>query len=132
LASAQAKLADLGVGVVGVGPRAHFQATRLIEEGYPYPLLLDPDYNLAPAIGVGRQSLVRYIFNLRAWLRWVWAFFTHRRQGRVVGHYSNLPGTVLTTKDGEVVWSHRGTGLGDHPPLATILQEAEKLSVAGR
>jgi hypothetical protein len=132
LASAQAKLADLGVGVVGVGPRAHFQATRLIEEGYPYPLLLDPDYNLAPAIGVGRQSLVRYIFNLRAWLRWVWAFFTHRRQGRVVGHYSNLPGTVLTTKDGEVVWSHRGTELGDHPPLATIMQEAEKLSVAGR
>ena len=83
---------DLGVGVIGLGPQDHFQATKLLEDGYPYPLLLDPDYHLAPTLGVGRQSLVRYIFNIRAWLRWVRAFVTNRKQGKFTGHHSNLPG----------------------------------------
>ena len=93
-----------------------------------YPLLLDPAYNLGTAIGVGRQSLARYLFNLRAWARWLWAFVTHRRQGRITGHCSNLPGTAVVDAAGEVHWVHRGTGLGDHPPVKRILREIDRLT----
>ena len=123
LASARTELGRRGATVIGVGPRAPDQAARLAANGYPYPLLLDPDYNLGTAIGVGRQSLARYLFNLRAWLRWLSAFVTNRRQGGITGHYSNLPGTAVVDAAGEVHWVHRGTGLGDHPPITRILNE---------
>lgn len=113
--------------MIGVGPQAHFQAAQLIESGYPYPLLLDPDYNLASAIGVGRQSLLRYLINLKAWLRWLWALITNRRQGRILGHYSNLPGTAVVDANGDVAWVYQGRSLGDHPRLRRVISEAEKL-----
>ncbi len=96
-------------------------------KGYPYPLLLDPEYNLGAAIAVGRQSLPRYLFDLRAWARWLWAFLTNRRQGKITGHYSNLPGTAVVDASGEVHWVHRGTGLGDHPPVGRVLQELARV-----
>ena len=128
LASARTELDRLGATVVGVGPKAPDQAARLAENGYPYPLLLDPDYRLGTAIGVGRQSLARYIFNLPAWLRWLWAFATNRRQGRITGHYSNLPGTAVVDSTGEVHWIHRGTGIADHPPVRRIVKELARIS----
>ena len=112
-----------GATVIGVGPESPQQAARLIANGYPFPLLLDPDYNLGSAIGVGRQSLARYLFNLRAWARWLWAFVTNRRQGKITGHYSNLPGTAVVDGSGDVQWVHRGTGLGDYPRIHRILRE---------
>lgn len=128
LASARTEIEELGATVIGVGPKSPSQAARLIGSGYPYPLLLDPDYNLGNAIGVGRQSLARYLFNLRAWSRWLWAFLTNRRQGKITGHYSNLPGTAIVDADGEVHWVHRGTGLGDHPPVHRILRHLRSIT----
>ncbi|NNC91244.1 MAG: hypothetical protein HKN80_02005 [Acidimicrobiia bacterium] len=121
MASVQTEIEDLGATVIGVGPKGPNQAHHLITDGYPYRLLLDPDYNLGTAL-VGRQSLAHYLFNLRAWGRWLWAFVTNRRQGKITGHYSNLPGTAIVDATGEVRWVHRGTGLGDHPPVKRILR----------
>jgi hypothetical protein len=129
LASARTEIEDLGATVVGVGPKAPRQAAKLLADGYPYPLLLDPDYKLGTAIGVGRQSLAGYLFNLRAWGRWLWAFVTNRRQGQITGHYSNLPGTAIVDASGEVHWVHRGTGLGDHPPVKRILKQLDSLAL---
>ncbi|MBT8165221.1 MAG: redoxin domain-containing protein [Acidimicrobiia bacterium] len=128
MASAKPEIEALGATVVGVGPKAPFQAAKLANNGYPYPLLLDPDYLLGTAIGVGRQSLAGYLFNLRAWGRWLWAFLTNRRQGKITGHYSNLPGTAIVDAQGQVHWVHRGTGLGDYPPINRILRELEAIS----
>ena len=113
--------------MIGVGPKAPDQAARLLADGYPFPLLLDPDYHLGTAVGVGRQSLARYLFNLRAWARWLWAFVTNRRQGRITGHYSNLPGTAVVDASGEVHWVHRGTGLGDYPKVRHIVRELARV-----
>ena len=128
MASARTEIEALGATVIGVGPKAPHQAAKLLADGYPYPLFLDPDYNLGTAIGVGRQSLARYIFNLRAWVRWLWAFLTNRRQGKITGHYSNLPGTAIVDAAGEVHWVHRGTGLGDHPPVKRILHQLDLIA----
>jgi len=68
---------------------------------------------------VGRQSLLRYVLNLRAWLRWLWAFVTNRRQGKITGHHSNLPGVAIVLSDGSVPYLYRGTGIG--APVAEIL-----------
>ena len=128
MASARTEIEALSATVIGVGPKAPHQAAKLSADGYPYSLLLDPDYNLGTALGVGRQSLAGYLLNLRAWGRWLWAFLTNRRQGKITGHYSNLPGTAIVDATGEVHWVHRGTGLGDHPPVERILHQLELIA----
>ncbi len=128
MASAQTDIEGIGASVIGVGPRSPGQAAHLLANGYPYPLLLDPDHELGTAIGVGCQSLARFLLNLPAWARWLWAFLTNRRQGRITGHYSDLPGTAVVDAAGEVRWVHRGTGLGDHPPISRILRQLERVA----
>mgnify|MGYP001811826897 CR=1 FL=1 len=131
MAFARTEIEGLGATVIGVGPKAPQQAAKLVASGYPYSLLLDPDYNLGTAIGVGRQSLAGYLFNLRAWARWLWSFLTNRRQGKITGHYSNLPGTAIVDTSGDVHWVHRGTGLGDHPPVERILRHLRSIASEG-
>ncbi len=87
----------------------------------PYRLLLDPDDRLTPALDLHRQSLLGFLFNLRAWLRWVRAFLRHRRQYRITGHYSAVPTVAVVTPDGGVPWIRRGRGIGDYPPLDDAL-----------
>ena len=77
------------------------------------------------------DELARYLFNLRAWGRWLWAFLTNRRQGKITGHYSNLPGTAIVDGSGEAQWVHRGTGLGDHPPVERILRHLRSIASEG-
>ena len=42
---------EAGGTVLGVGPREAHQAQKLLDEGMPYPLLLDPDNLVRTAIG---------------------------------------------------------------------------------
>ncbi len=121
VASVHQQISDLGASVIAVGPSAPYQAAHL-EKSLPYPLLLDPERRLFGKVGIGTQSLAVYVFNVRAWLRWLWAFATNRRQGKITGHYSNLPGVAIVLPDGTVSYAYRGRGLGDYPPISEILE----------
>lgn len=118
----------LGAGVLGVGPRAAYQARLLRDRGrVPFPLLLDPDYTLASAIGLQRQSLVRWLFDLRAWSRWVRSF-VRRGQGLVTGGWWEVPAIVVTDASGEVQWSHLGRSIGDYPPLEETIAALRRVA----
>lgn len=77
-------------------------------------------------LGIGTQSRIRYLLNLLAWWRWLRAFVLNRNQGRLTGHFSTLPGIAVVTAEGEVTYSHRGSGLGDYPPLKEVLCALDK------
>ncbi len=107
--------------MVAAGRAAPYQARRLGDRGVPYDLFLDPGRALAGRFGLRTRSLPGYLFDLRAWLRWIAAFLRHRRQYRITGHYSDVPAVAITTGDGTVAWLHRGRALGDYPPIGSLL-----------
>ncbi len=107
--------------MLGVGPTAAYQAKRLTSGRIPYRLLLDPERRLSRALDLQRQSLAGYVFNLRAWLRWLRAFAGNRRQFKITGHYSDVPAVAVVTPDLSVTYLHRGTSIGDYPPLDDAL-----------
>lgn len=110
--------------MIGIGTAAPFQARRLMDGSIPFELLLDPQRRLYEALGLRTQSLGRFVFNLRAWLRWVRSFLV-RGQGRITGHYSVLPGVAIVDATGDVAYLYRGSGLGDYPDLDEVLDRLQ-------
>jgi len=123
LAAAYPQIVDDGGDVIGVAPAAAYQATHLMETSVPFELLLDKHHNLARRIELGTQSLWRFMFNIRAWWKYINAFLRHHRQGRVTQKYTVLPAIMVVVPSGDVTYLYRGSSIADYPPLAKVLQE---------
>jgi hypothetical protein len=111
--------------VVGVAPAAANQAQTLLDRGHPFDLFLDPGHAIADAVDLGRQSRTSFLLNLKAWLRWLKGFIRTRRQWRLTGHYSNVPGVVIVDAEGVVRWIHRGRSIGDYPKMSEVLSAVD-------
>ncbi len=117
MAAVHDEVQDLGAQVIGVGPASSHQAKRLMDTTVQYQLLLDPNGHVAAALGQRRQPLLLYVFNLRAWLRWIRSFVRTRRQFRITGHYSEVPAVAVVAPGGDLRWVHRGRSIGDYPDV---------------
>jgi len=111
-----------GGGALGIGPRAAYQAAGLQRRGIPFPLLLDPAHHVGRAVGLRRQSLLRFVFDLRAWGRWLRAFL-RKGQGMVTGGWWEVPAVLVLDADARVVWAHRGRSIGDYPSIDESMQQ---------
>jgi hypothetical protein len=119
LRDAHAEIVSLGAGALAVATGADFQARQLMTEGLPFPALLDPDKNLYRALEIKHIR----------WDQWfrpsTWSLYfrsiRRARQGRPTGDILQAPGIVILDADGTIRYLHRGTTLGDYPPLSEVL-----------
>lgn len=118
-----------GVTVVAVGRRAPWQAARLREKGMPFELLCDPEGRLFEALGLRPRAGV--LLRPRGWARWVAANLRGHRQGMVTGNVVQPPGDAVLDAEGRLRFLHRGRALGDHAPVARLVEEAVRLAHAG-
>jgi len=114
------EFARLGAGRIGIGPHAAYQARGLLERGIDFPLLLDPEHLVGAAIGMRRQSLLRFLFDVRGWWRWLRALGS-ARQGIITGGWWELPAVIVIDRDCEVLWAHRGRFIGDYPTMDQVM-----------
>jgi len=115
-----------GGAVLGIGPAAAYQAALLRKQGLRFPLLLDPRHRMAGAIGLGRQSLLQFIFGLRGWWRWLGSWFRGGRQGAVTAGCSELPAVLVLDSGARTVWVHRGRFIGDYPAIDETLDQLNR------
>jgi len=111
-----------GGGALGIGPAAPYQAVLLERSQISFPLLLDPERRVATALGLGRQSLLRFVFDVRGWWRWLRAMLGGARQGAITAGWQELPAVAVLDAGGSLRWLHRGRFVGDYPPLSTVLR----------
>ncbi|GMQ94851.1 MAG: hypothetical protein BMS9Abin12_2361 [Acidimicrobiia bacterium] len=123
LAAVHESIEANGGSVIGVAPAAAYQAEGLMSSSIPFNLYIDTEQAVGKRVGIGKQSLREFFFNLPAWWRYIKALVKTRRQGRITGHYSNLPGITVVDGTGDVTYVYRGTGFGDYPPLETVQAE---------
>jgi hypothetical protein len=109
-----------GTRVIAVGTAAPFQARRLMEQGIPFPCLLDPDRQLYRALGLGRVGWST-VFRRDTYLNYWRAWRRGARQGAVTGDTRQLPGVAVFDAEGRLRWLHRGATVGDYPPVAAVL-----------
>jgi hypothetical protein len=123
LATVHESIESRGGAVIGIAPAAPYQADHLMDSSIPYDLFLDPEQRVSERVGVPKQSMARYLFNISAWWRYAKALLSGNWQRRITGHYSNLPGIVVVNSSCEVTFAHRGSGLGDYPSLESVIAE---------
>jgi peroxiredoxin len=119
LREAEPEINALGARVIGVATGADYQAQKLMEDGIPFPLLVDPDRNLYRALGLGHIRWYRFL-QPSTWRRYVVAA-RGARQGRLTGDLRQAPGVAIVDSGGRLRYLHRGTTLGDYPPLPEVL-----------
>jgi peroxiredoxin len=122
------EVASAGGAALGVSVGAGFQAAWLAEHyAIPFPLLVDPERKVNGALELPRRLSV--VLNPRGWWTYARAIAHGNRQGRVVDPFQ-IPGLALLDAGAEPAWVHRGTALGDYPPLDEVI--ARLADLAGR
>jgi AhpC/TSA antioxidant enzyme len=110
-----------------VATGADWQARRLLDDGYPFPCLVDPEARLYDAIGTGRLTW-RSLFDPRNWRNYLRARRAGHRhgisQGEVTGDWRRLPGVVVVDRGGIVRLVHRAAALGDYPRVEALVEIA--------
>lgn len=122
----RAQLEHMGVGLIGVGGAAGYQARHLMTHGVGFPLLLDPEHRLYEALNIRR---IRW-WKLLSVLTW-WKYLRaarRARQGRITDHPLQAPGLVILDRDGAVGFLHRGETLGDYPPIPRLVEAARQVA----
>jgi hypothetical protein len=117
----------LGARVIAVGTGSATQARRLMENGMPFPCLVDPPQRLYRLLGLRRVGLATlldpttYLNYWRAWRRGA-------RQGQVTGDPRQLPGVAVLDADGRLRWRYTSRTIGDYPSLTDVIAELRRLS----
>ncbi|MGH7333978.1 MAG: AhpC/TSA family protein [Candidatus Rokuibacteriota bacterium] len=121
----------LGAGAAAVGTGADFQARLLMEEGSPFPCLVDPEATLYRVLGIGQVSL-RMGFNLSTYANYWRAWRRGARQGRITGDPRRLSGVAILDAEGRLRWRYLATTIGDYPRISRVLDELRRLAGAVR
>jgi hypothetical protein len=120
LREAYPQLEALGAQALAVATGAHYQAQRLMDSGTPFPCLVDPERRLYRALGIERIGWGRFA-QPDTWRRYLRSV-GKARPGRITGDPRQAPGVVVLAPDRRVLYLHRGTTLGDYPPMAELIE----------
>lgn len=121
------KFEALGTQIVAVSVKAPYQAQHLLDNGMPFPLLIDPEDSVRKAIGIERMAATRLltVSGARAYAKALgrWRDWTLKPS-----EATQRPGAILLDADQQVVWKHVGNRLGDYPTIDQLLEQAQALS----
>jgi len=114
-----------GGRVVAVGGSADFQARWLRDaKGVTMPLLLDPEQSVRATAGVGNLT-ARQLAAVGGASNYVRSLLHGFRPQIPTGDAKRAPGVVVFDRGFDAVWVHRGTMLGDYPPVDALIERAE-------
>lgn len=126
LREAQDQLAEHDAQVIGVGPTADYQAQSLLDEGMPFPLLLDPDNALRHAVGAADRFTWRQLMNPGA----VRAYWQAKRQAKnsdpIWSQTTERPVVLVLDQHLNITWTHIGEKLGDYPSIDQVLAALDR------
>lgn len=121
LAEREERLDAAGVTVIGVATREDYQAQRLLDDGFPFPLLLDPEDSLRTAMGVSERFSPWRLLHPRGAFDYVRSARQARRFDPVWAEATQRPGMVLLDGEMRITWSHFGARIGDYPAVDEIM-----------
>ena len=110
--------------VIAVGGSADFQARWLRDtKGVTMPLLLDAEQSVRATAGVGDLT-ARQLAAVGGASNYVRSLLHGFRPQMPTADAKRAPGIVVFDRDFRVDWVHRGTMLGDYPPVDALIEHA--------
>ena len=121
------QILERGADAVAIGSKPAVIAQNHLDAGFPFALLMDPDYTARTSLGVERFSLTKLFkpSGLKAYAESLGSWRTFRLE---LDDASNRPGAFILDAEQNVVWSHIGDTLGDYPDTDEVLAQLAKLT----
>lgn len=121
-------LAEHGILVAAVGGSADYQARWLRDErGVTMPLYLDVDHRFRRAVSA-EEPLGHRLLDPRGALAYARSLTRGFRPQTITRDAVRSPGVVIFDRGLDVRWQHRGTRIGDYPPLEAVERVALRLA----
>lgn len=123
---------DLGnhANLIGVAPKADYQAAQLEARDFGPQLLLDPRDQLRDLLGATELMSWRDVANPKA----IGVYWRARRQAaHSDADWARLrarPGFIVTDAELNISWSFVGQKLGDYPTVSDVLEAVESAKAA--
>jgi hypothetical protein len=124
---AELKQIGVSVHVVGSGTPAQARAFQEHIHAEDVPVVVDPPRASFRAAGM-KRSVFRTM-HPKSWLRGIKAMTAHPQQ-RTAGDPWQLGGAMIVRPSGDVRYHFVSDSAGDHPAVATLLDEARKAVAA--
>lgn len=123
------ELRALGVDpwVIGSGTPAQARDFQRHLQAESLPVLVDQA--LASYAAAGWKRSMAATMHPKSWLHGMKSMIAHP-QRKTAGDPWQLGGAIIVRPDGEVTFRFRSETGGDHPAIATLLDEARKAAVA--
>ncbi len=123
----EALIEEIGAQVVGVGEREDFQAKKLLEDGMPFDLLLDPTGQVRDVLGSSKRLPAWRLMDPRGLVSYAKSI---RSAGRffdvTMSQATQHPGVAVLDAQLNVTWNHVGERLGHYPDVDTVLTELRR------
>ncbi len=121
------ELARQGVGAIGIGGSADYQATWLrAEKDVGLPLLLDPEHRFRGHVGASKPLGWRMV-DPRGVAAYTRSLVNGFRPQHITRDTVRSPGVVVIDQTGVVRWRHVGNRIGHYPPLDEVLAAVSRL-----
>lgn len=119
------ELRRIGVEPYVIGSGTPEQARHFQQHVDAMELPIFSDEKLASYQAAGLKRSMAATLSPRTWWKGARSMASHR-QGKTAGDPWQLGGAMIVRPDGEVTWRFASEVSGDHPAIATLLDEARK------
>lgn len=125
---AKDRLDEIGARAIAVAEGEPARAQRLMDEGMPFPLLLDPENQVRHIIGAADRIPLRNLLHPRGAIAYLKAWRRARFLRVTLSQATQRPGAAVLDAQLNVTWTHIGRRVGDYPDLEVVITELRRAS----
>ncbi|NNE73330.1 MAG: hypothetical protein HKN26_06685 [Acidimicrobiales bacterium] len=129
---AKPELDELGAVVIGVAAREDYQAQKLLDDGMPFDLLLDPTNQVREVIGSAARFGWHRLLHPKGVIPYVKAMRAVKWNGLTMAEANQRPAVGVFDAEHRLAWRHVGAQLGDYPTVDRVLAELRSLGESPR
>lgn len=121
------QITDLGADAVAIASKPPMMAQTVLDSGFPFALLMDPEYTARKSLEIERVSPT-FLLKPQGLKNYAKSLGSLKQFGIELSDATNRPAAVILDSEQNVAWSHIGESLGDYPATDTLLAELANVS----
>jgi len=126
LREARDRLEDLGARVLVVGAREDSQAQKLIDDGMPFTLLMDPENEVRRRVGAAERFSPLRLLSPKGAVAYAKSLRRAKWFSITMSEATQRPTIAVLDAQLNVTWLRIGQQLGDYPSIDEVCTELQR------
>ena len=123
---AKDRLDQFDARVVAVGAREDYQAQKLIDDGMPFPLLMDPENQVRTRLGAVERFSPLRLLSPKGAVAYAKSLRRAKWFSLSMSEATQRPAIAVLDAQLNVTWTRIGNQLGDYPSIDEVCTELQR------